>query len=384
MAKQKKALLAILYIFITHVNAFNRHYSSALPQSHLKNGDSKEAENPARSWVDRQACWWFRACGSFAWWNKLSGGVTGHVDQQPLFHEENSSDVWNEGRMRPEDWTDDPRVTHSIPQYVFDYAPLVHLYSEEKFWPCDIAEHLFHVTPNLNYTPIQPRTQSLNLTNLDELNEWSSGRFVYLKSNDNVEQRPDWLGGKKNIPDLPEEPDQQDGNGNNNDEFLQRHEKSEDIYEFYEHKRKAATDFGARSKPSRGKLRPKHETSFKQKSAKKADVGKGFERDTSKAASDEIKMRQLAGRSDAPAVLIVVNKGRGIVDAFWFFFYSYNLGNVVLNVRFGNHVGDWEHTLVRFENGKPRYVYFSEHNFGEAYSYGAVEKIGKRVRLCAP
>ena len=88
--------------------------------------------------------------------------------------------------------------------------------------------------------------------------------------------------------------------------------------------------------------------------------------------------RLRGGRSSAPAVLVTVNKGHGIVDAFWFFFYSFNLGNVVFNVRFGNHVGDWEHTAIRFQHGQPKAVFFSEHNFGSAYSYEAVEKIGKR------
>jgi hypothetical protein len=87
----------------------------------------------------------------------------------------------------------------------------------------------------------------------------------------------------------------------------------------------------------------------------------------------------VGGRSDAPAVLVVVPKGDGVVDAFWFFFYSYNLGNTVFNVRFGNHVGDWEHTTVRFHNGVPKAIFFSEHAGGEAYTYEAVEKIGKRV-----
>lgn len=89
--------------------------------------------------------------------------------------------------------------------------------------------------------------------------------------------------------------------------------------------------------------------------------------------------RAQGGWSRAPATLVVVQKSHGVVDAFWFFFYSYNLGNQVLNVRFGNHVGDWEHTLVRFQHGEPKAVYFSQHESGEAYSYAAVEKIGKRV-----
>lgn len=216
-------------------------------------------------------------------------------------------------KTRPEDLANDPRVMHDIPQYILDYAPLVHLNSEEQFWPCDIREHLFHITPELNYTPIRGLPQS-NLSNLDQLNQFENGRHVFLTSNDNVEDRPDWLGGQINIPD-----------DFTNDE--------------------------------------------------KADH---LEPQTSRG---QIRKQSHGGRSDAPAVLLSIDKGDGIVDAFWFFFYSYNLGNVVFNIRFGNHIGDWEHTLVRFKNGKPKVVFVSEHFFGSAYNYSAVEKIGKRVSM---
>ena len=72
-------------------------------------------------------------------------------------------------------------------------------------------------------------------------------------------------------------------------------------------------------------------------------------------------------------------KDDGVVDAFWFFFYSFNKSNSVFNVVFGNHVGDWEHTTVRFQHGVPKAIFFSEHSFGEAYTWEAVEKSGKRV-----
>jgi hypothetical protein len=88
-------------------------------------------------------------------------------------------------------------------------------------------------------------------------------------------------------------------------------------------------------------------------------------------------------RSDAPAILIVVDKG-AYVDAFWFFFYSFNLGNAVLGVRFGNHVGDWEHTAFRFQNGKPIEAFFSEHEWGAAYHWKDVETRDGRVRKRAP
>lgn len=210
----------------------------------------------------------------------------------------------------------DPAST--IPAYVLNYAPLVYLHSGEKFWPCDMAEHLEHVTPYLNYTPMAASSAGLNLTNLDKLNHYTNGRFVFLTSDDNVEERPDWLEGEKNIPDYPEEPYQKLPAGDHDPQ----------------------NPLGAN---------------------KESEI--------------------LGGRSEAPAVLVLVDKGQGIIDAFWFFFYSYNLGNLVFNIRFGNHIGDWEHCLVRFIDGKPEYVFVSEHFFGQAYTYDAVEKIGKRVRM---
>ena len=243
---------------------------------------------------------WLRA--RFDSWSRMCGFDRDWQDVLPV-----------ESKTRPEDLAKDPRVMDEIPQYVLDYAPLVHLYSEEEFWPCDIKEHLFHVTPDLNYTPIQGLPQS-NLSNLDQLNQFEQGRNVYLTSNDNVEDRPDWLSGQINIPD--------DFTNDAN-----------------------ACDF--EPQPTGGKNRK----------------------------------RSHGGHSDAPAVLLTVDKDNGVVDAFWFFFYSYNLGNVVFNIRFGNHIGDWEHTLIRFQHGKPKVVFVSEHFFGSAYSYSAVEKIGNRVSM---
>jgi len=63
---------------------------------------------------------------------------------------------------------------------------------------------------------------------------------------------------------------------------------------------------------------------------------------------------------------------------FFFYFYSFNFGGTVLGQRFGDHVGDWEHTMVRFVNGAPDVVYYSEHSSGAAFNYSVVEKIGVR------
>lgn len=53
------------------------------------------------------------------------------------------------------------------------------------------------------------------------------------------------------------------------------------------------------------------------------------------------------GYSAAPATIIAVEKN-GFVDVFYFYFYSYNHGSLVLGSRVDNHVGDWEHSMVRF------------------------------------
>ena len=52
--------------------------------------------------------------------------------------------------------------------------------------------------------------------------------------------------------------------------------------------------------------------------------------------------------------------------------------NKVSNIRSGNHVEDWEHTCIRFDNGKPKAMFLSEHDIGAAYAWEAMEKIGKR------
>jgi hypothetical protein len=88
--------------------------------------------------------------------------------------------------------------------------------------------------------------------------------------------------------------------------------------------------------------------------------------------------------STGPAVscaIVTVAKANDTLDAFYFYFYAYNQGNWVLNLpalEFGDHVGDWEHTMVRFVSGVPQAVWFSQHSGGEAFTYDAVQKDGLR------
>lgn len=87
--------------------------------------------------------------------------------------------------------------------------------------------------------------------------------------------------------------------------------------------------------------------------------------------------------STRASVIVTVAKANNVLDAFYFYFYTYNQGNWVLDdpaLEFGNHVGDWEHTMVRFKDGAPQAVYYSQHSSGQAFSYAAVEKAADGLR----
>lgn len=82
---------------------------------------------------------------------------------------------------------------------------------------------------------------------------------------------------------------------------------------------------------------------------------------------------------NATSCAIIVNdRGNNFVDVFYMYFYAYNMGNTVLFHELGDHIGDWEHNMIRFENGIPRAIWYSQHGNGEAFLYKAIEKQGIR------
>ncbi|SJM82961.1 probable Vacuolar protein sorting-associated protein 62 [Zygosaccharomyces bailii] len=196
------------------------------------------------------------------------------------------------------------RPKDQIPDYVVDNCPLVHLYSEEKYWPSDIAEYVTHfslrdsdgvsVVPSVNppQRPLSPSDlrSSYKYTMANGTLANISSTNTFMTSLDDFDKDPKWLLG----------------------------------------------------------FRPEYGTGH-------------------------IK--------DGPAVLVVVDKGNGWVDAFWFYFYPFNLGPFIMgNGPWGNHVGDWEHSLVRFYRGEPMYIWMSAHGGGSAYKFEAVEKVKKLRR----
>ncbi|KAL6899965.1 hypothetical protein GGI43DRAFT_405934 [Trichoderma evansii] len=83
-------------------------------------------------------------------------------------------------------------------------------------------------------------------------------------------------------------------------------------------------------------------------------------------------------------VVVLVERSPRDVDAFFFYFYSYDRGANITQVveplnrpiedtehgmHFGDHVGDWEHNMVRFRDSKPTGIYYSQHAGGAAYNW---------------
>jgi hypothetical protein len=365
----RRIAIAVVLIALTWLGltALHKHLDPNTTKSEEEYED-KQWISTSRYWLDRQACRYMGLCGLAHWhpdpamkpWKQRRAGSGQQLlvgsEEEVIGPEIPEIPDWDHipgqgQRMRPGDWDGDPRVLKEVPQYVLDHAPLIHLYSGEQFWPSDIREHLTHMDPAVNHT-IMNRSQ-IDLGNMHTLNEGQHGRNLYMRSKDNVEERPDWLSSAYNkpIPYDDPEPEDDDAGELEYDEYLGDEPTQEDLETWFDplgdgKKRKVAAPLPTTYRSPRQDLR--------------------------KRLLPE--MPKPGGYSPAPAVLVIVDKGNGIIDAFWFYFYSYNLGTTVLGIRFGNHIGDWEHSLIRFQNGEPKAVFFSAHSGGLAYAYKAVEK----------
>jgi hypothetical protein len=347
------------------------------PNKHKTEEQSEDAQWIATSkyWLDRNACRWLGLCGVAHWHPDPPAGSKRYTPRGSLrrrgTNDEEEEHDWSyanwgdgfgrDGKLSPEDFNDDERVLKDVPQFVLDAAPVIHLYSKEEFWPSDIAEHLLHTDPFTNHT-------TLNITNhtvynLHELNEGRKGRYVFMQSQDDVESRPSWLGSAYNKPKPYPDDDEQEEEVDTYTEFFEKEVTKEEEKTWFD-------PYGSGQKVSE----PISSSSFRTQNQNMGRPSRKKRRDLSPIMPPAIPQPSPSGRSPAPAILIMVDKGHGILDAFWFYFYSYNLGTTVLNIRFGNHVGDWEHSLIRFHNGVPKAVFFSAHSGGTAYSYNAVEK----------
>ncbi|KAI4113981.1 MAG: hypothetical protein LQ345_005154 [Seirophora villosa] len=72
------------------------------------------------------------------------------------------------------------------------------------------------------------------------------------------------------------------------------------------------------------------------------------------------------------ATVIVNDHGNGHADVFYMYFTAFNWGGTVLGQE------DWEHNMIRFVDGTPTQVWYSQHGFGQAFTYDCLEKQGSR------
>ncbi|KAI1432427.1 hypothetical protein GGR50DRAFT_598514 [Xylaria sp. CBS 124048] len=84
------------------------------------------------------------------------------------------------------------------------------------------------------------------------------------------------------------------------------------------------------------------------------------------------------GVSGAPGTIIAVEKNSTTTDVFYFHFYSYNFGGKVIGIDFDDHVGDWEHVMIRFVNSEPYAIWLSQHSAGSAYFWDVMTFNGQR------
>lgn len=186
--------------------------------------------------------------------------------------------------------------TTGVPEYVKNFAPIVHLFSADPYLPSDIGAQVANTDPFINRTVLHEAPSPLTLDTLDSLNDVANsnnGKDIYLTS---------------------------------------------------------------RSDPTTG-TRPQYLYGVKPNAEGK----------TENAVSSAI---------------ITVDKGNNTLDAFYFYFYAFNFGGVYFGLNVGNHVGDWEHNMIRFVDEKPTQIYYSQHSGGQAFEYSATEKyksIGRAV-----
>lgn len=182
-------------------------------------------------------------------------------------------------------------IAAKVPSYVNTYAPLVHLFSGENYFPASIPGHLTNTLPKLHNATVSPTNPTLsNLSTLNSIPNSSSGKDIYLSS-----RSPFTLG--------PEQ----------------------------------------------------------------AAYLKGVKPDASGKTETAV----------SAVIVTVEHPSRGLLDAYYFYFYAFDYGGsypIVGNV--GNHVGDWEHSMVRFNSTSqtPISLWYSQHSGGEAFEYSAVQK----------
>ncbi|KAH3900905.1 uncharacterized protein SCDLUD_002365 [Saccharomycodes ludwigii] len=203
-------------------------------------------------------------------------------------------------------------VLNEIPEYVIKYAPIVHLYSEEKYLPCDVKTFVERF--KLVYYSKSDNDVNTKVV----LHDYGLDIKKDLKTNYKLFSTVGKNTTTLNIP--------------SNEIFMEIDDFDADV---------TYPRFLLGNKPdSKGYI-------------KNAPANLIVRKHTSNNSTDADE----------------------IIDAYWFFFYGFNLGAFVMGQGpWGNHIGDWEHCIIRFVNGTPQSIWLSAHAGGSGYRFEAIEK----------
>lgn len=299
----------------------------------------------SHSWLDRVACHRLGICGGLNW-----------LLSTWLFQSKRRPSSKNREHHHEADWVDSAAnlknggfvnaQSRAIPSFVFDHAPLIWLHDDEKWWPTDVADFLHHVEHV--HTGSAGRSSAI-LPNMEAvLQRQQRPGESFFESLDDPEAFPDWLTSYHNAPRRA----------------VGSHKRI--VHGVQGHVLQGLENIS----PLSHRLQGSFESSEYQDSwSPSQDHLQILDLKTSVLAD-----KLIGNMSGAPAFLITVSKANETLDAFWFFFYGFNRGARVTGIQYGNHVGDWEHVLIRFDHGKPREAFLSAHEWGSAYRFDVLEK----------
>jgi len=307
----------------------------------------------SHSWLDRISCRWLGICGGSNW---LTSTWLFRREHKPQTNKSNHNHrhEWIDLGVNPGDWSKDEQASRKIPSFVLRHAPLIYLHEDEQWWPTDVADFMHHVQHRQ-----EGRNEAFDVR-LPTMNRYLPrdnlpGR-AFLQSLDDPEELPDWITSTQNKP-LKEKDRHRRTSLTGKGHTTVRHTGSHNGRVTGEQHRSGGWSSGfMRSQKVLGTV-PEH-----------ASLEEEFENGDHKDSPGY--------HSSAPAFLITVEKENNTVDAFWFFFYAFNRGARVTGIQYGNHVGDWEHVLVRFQNGTPTGAFLSAHEWGSAYDFDVLERHG--------
>ncbi|WQF79044.1 hypothetical protein CDEST_04058 [Colletotrichum destructivum] len=177
---------AVFILVLGSLTSFLPNYPDPSPTSPQRLLKDKKWINNRPYWLDRHVgpsltptiepnwCWWKNLC---------------RKDLRSLHVNERKQTIWEPTLTRPSprDCKSERRkIQKAVPEYVLEHAPLVHLHSDDNFWPANIAEHLLHMTPIFEERALN---RSITLSNLHLLN--SKRGHVYLTSKEDIESKPE-------------------------------------------------------------------------------------------------------------------------------------------------------------------------------------------------